>query len=95
MATNELTGAPHGVSTGEWGDLISKELDAAHKTLENASADVRADVARELAPGITRAAEDPYVLIRFGQLWARLHAAQLLLARARRLAHAAAQDDRV
>ena len=93
MATNELTGAPHGVSTGEWGDLISKELDAAHKTLENASADVRADVARELAPGITRAAEDPYVLIRFGQLWARLHAAQLLLARARRVAHASMQDD--
>ena len=65
-------------------DLISKDLDAARSTLENASANVRADVVH---------AEDPYVLIRFGQLWARFHAAELLLARARRMAHAVAQDD--
>jgi Acyl-CoA dehydrogenase, C-terminal domain len=79
----------------EWADLISKDLDVARRTLENTSGYVRANVAHELAPGITRAAEDPYVLIRFGQLWARLHAAQLLLTRARRVVQAAASGDPV
>ena len=93
MATDEIAGAPHGVNTAEWVDLISKDLDAARKTLENASGYVRANAAHESAPGITRAAEDPYVLIRFGQLWARFHAAALLLTRARSLVRTAAQDD--
>lgn len=93
MATAEVTGSPHGVSTAEWVDLIANDLDAVRRTLENASGYVRAEVAYELAPGITRAAEDPHVLIRFGQLWARLHAAQLLLTRARCLVQAVVQAD--
>jgi SfnB family sulfur acquisition oxidoreductase len=93
MAKNDVTGPPHDLSTDDWRALICEDLEAARRMLESAAAEIRADVARELAPGITQAAEDPYVLIRFGQLWARLHAAELLLTRTRRLAHAAAQDD--
>jgi SfnB family sulfur acquisition oxidoreductase len=93
MANNEGTEGPHGVSAAEWAELISTGLDAARSALESASGYVRANVAYGLAPGITRTAEDSYVLIRFGQLWARLHAAELLLTRARRLVRPPAQDD--
>ena len=93
MTTSEVVGGPHGVSAAAWADLISRDLDAARRTLENAGEYARAHVAYELAPGTPRAAEDPYVLIRFGQLWARLHAAELLLTRARRLVQATARDD--
>ena len=68
-------------------EAAERELAAADKALNDAADFVRA--AQEPPPssvGIQRAADDPHVLLRFGRFRARLHAAQGLLARAKRLA---------
>lgn len=74
-------------------ELIAADLAAARKTLDDLRAYVREHVGPGLPPGITRAAEDPHVIIRFGQLLTKLHAAQCLVARAVRPQHLAGQED--
>jgi alkylation response protein AidB-like acyl-CoA dehydrogenase len=66
------------------------EVGAARAALNDAADFLRAT--RSTAPGdagAERASDDPHVILRFGQLQARLHAAQGLLARAKRAQTAA------
>jgi len=61
------------------------ELAIAQNVLADAAEFVRTQaLAPPLGVGVERAADDPHVILRFGQLRARLHAAEGLLARARR-----------
>ena|ERR1700761_6505458 len=64
------------------------ELSLAQSALEEAAEFFRTRAAPPNAAGISKAAEDPHLILRFGQLQTRLHAAQGLLAKARRLAAA-------
>jgi alkylation response protein AidB-like acyl-CoA dehydrogenase len=64
------------------------ELAIAQNALTDAADFVRTQAPAPQVPGINLAAEDPHVILRFGQLLARLHAAEGLLARARRMANA-------
>jgi alkylation response protein AidB-like acyl-CoA dehydrogenase len=67
-------------------EAAALELAAAGKALTDAADFVRAQGPPPSSVGIQRAADDPHVLLRFGRFRARLHAAEGLLARARRLA---------
>ena len=62
---------------------IRRELARAERLLNEAADFVRTQTS---APAHSRAADDPHIILRFGQLRARLHAAEGLLARALRLA---------
>jgi alkylation response protein AidB-like acyl-CoA dehydrogenase len=62
------------------------ELTLAYEALAEAAHFVQAQAQVPPGVGINRASEDPHVILRFGQLRARLHAAEGLLARAVRVA---------
>jgi alkylation response protein AidB-like acyl-CoA dehydrogenase len=64
------------------------ELAIAQNALTDAADFVRTQAPPPQVAGIDHAADDPHVILRFGQLRARLHAAEELLARATRLASA-------
>jgi alkylation response protein AidB-like acyl-CoA dehydrogenase len=64
------------------------ELAIAQDALLDAAEFVRTQAPAPRGVGINHAADDPHVILRFGQLRARLHAAEGLLARATRLAGA-------
>lgn len=64
------------------------ELGIAQTALDDARDFFRTRAIAPHAAGIERASDDPHVILRFGQLQARLHAAQGLLARATRIATA-------
>jgi alkylation response protein AidB-like acyl-CoA dehydrogenase len=70
-------------------ESIAVDIERARRTLSEAAEHVREQPADPLATGVRRAVEDPHVIFRFGQLRARVHAAEGLLARARRRATAA------
>jgi hypothetical protein len=71
-------------------DQAVVELGVAQTALNDAADFLRATRATaQRGAGIERASDDPHVILRFGQLQARLHAAQGLLARAKRLADTA------
>lgn len=65
---------------------IRRELARAERLLNEAADLVRAQPSPAANSDIPRAADDPHIILRFGQLRARLHAAEGLLARALRLA---------
>lgn len=65
---------------------IRRELARAERLLNESADFVRAQTSVPANPDIPRAADDPHIILRFGQLRARLHAAEGLLARAVRLA---------
>jgi alkylation response protein AidB-like acyl-CoA dehydrogenase len=67
-------------------------LQLAKSALTDAADFVRTQASAPLNVGITRASDDPHIILRFGQLQARLHAAEGLLARATRLLNATAID---
>ena len=64
------------------------ELAIAQNALTDAADFVRSRAPTPQEVGIDHAADDPHVILRFGQLRARLHAAEGLLARAARLTSA-------
>lgn len=74
-------------------ELIAADLAGAVSTLDDLRGYVREHVGHEPPPGVTRTAEDPHVIIRFGQLLTRLRAAQCLAARAIRSQQPAGQDN--
>lgn len=65
---------------------IRRELARAERLLNEAADSVRTQRSASGNPDLPRAADDPHLILRFGQLRARLHAAEGLLARATRLA---------
>jgi alkylation response protein AidB-like acyl-CoA dehydrogenase len=67
-------------------ETANLELSLAQTALEEAAEFFRTRPAPPQAKGISKASEDPHIILRFGQLQTRLHAAQGLLARANRLA---------
>jgi alkylation response protein AidB-like acyl-CoA dehydrogenase len=78
-------------STGYTADHLEPatvDIGIARATLDDAADFFRTRAVAPPGVGIERAADDPHVILRFGQLQARLHAAEGLLARARRSADA-------
>ena len=73
---------------GNYFEQALRELASAQDLLTDAADFVRTHTPAPQGVGIDRATDDPHVILRFGQLRARLHAAEGLLARARRLAGA-------
>jgi alkylation response protein AidB-like acyl-CoA dehydrogenase len=69
------------------------ELAIAQNALTDAADFVRSRAPAPQGVGIDQAADDPHVILRFGQLRARLHAAEGLLARATRMANASDLPD--
>jgi alkylation response protein AidB-like acyl-CoA dehydrogenase len=61
------------------------ELELARNALTAAADFVRTQASAALSVGISRASDDPHIILRFGQLQARFHAAEGLLARATRM----------
>jgi len=64
------------------------ELAIAQNALTDAADFVRTQAPAPPVVGINHAADDPHVILRFGQLRARLHAAEGMLARAMRMTNA-------
>jgi alkylation response protein AidB-like acyl-CoA dehydrogenase len=64
-------------------------LETARTTLDEAADFFRTRAVAPPGTGIERASDDPHLILRFGQLQSRLHAAEELLARAKRWADAA------
>jgi len=73
---------------GNYFEQALLELAFAQDLLTDAADFVRTQAPAPQGVGIDRATDDPHVILRFGQLRARLHAAEGLVARARRLADA-------
>lgn len=71
---------------------VPADLETARGTLDAAAEHIRKQPAHGLASGGMGAAEDAHVIFRFGQLVARLHAAEYLLAHARDPDGAALRD---
>ena len=69
------------------------ELGIAQAALDDAAEFFRTRAPLPPVAGIPKASEDPHVILRFGQLQSRLHAAQGLLARAKRLANTRGAGD--
>jgi hypothetical protein len=84
--------SPTGASTvgfpGNYFEQALLEVAIARDVLTDAADFVRTQAPVPQGAGINRAADDPHIILRFGQFRARLHAAEGLLARATRLANA-------
>jgi alkylation response protein AidB-like acyl-CoA dehydrogenase len=84
MHSSSQTGFP-----GTHFEQATVELEIARTTLDEAADFFRTRAVAPPGTGIERASDDPHLILRFGQLQSRLHAAEGLLARAKRLADAA------
>jgi alkylation response protein AidB-like acyl-CoA dehydrogenase len=83
-----MSNPPQDGSLKDQFEQATLELAIAQNALTDAADFVRSRAPASQGVGTDEAADDPHVILRFGQLRARLHAAEGLLARATRMANA-------